>query len=107
MQPHLVYKASLEVTVEFVGLCPLILEELCGDVFEVLVQLDHYYGGSYTLILGGLTACRAQININQDCNMLFKNKQKVPGLKFTHQSKHGRCIDWASDRCTSQRSSLH
>lgn len=63
---HLVYKASLEVAVEGVGLIRLVLNELHGDVFEVCVQLGHDDDGSRALILGGLTACAAQLNINKD-----------------------------------------
>lgn len=58
---HLVYNAGLEVALEDFTLVPLILDELVGIVAEVSVHLGHDDGGSTALILGGVTACAAQM----------------------------------------------
>lgn len=63
---HLVYNASLEVAVEDLGLSLLIFDVLYWNVVEVCIQLGHDDGSSCALILGGVTACAAQINTNQD-----------------------------------------
>lgn len=72
---HLVFNASLEVADEDLGLLVLILHELYGGAAKVFVQLDHDDGGSCALILGGVTACAAVINMNH------KNQTKRSQLK--------------------------
>lgn len=58
---HLVYNTGLEVAAEDVRLFPLKLDELYGIAVKMSVQLGHDNCSSTALILGGVTACAAQM----------------------------------------------